>query len=91
MKRNQPDYLVKPRLTFERGETSKLVVFRMTRNDNGVFRMFSEGFHITFAMSSQYSHIVKRIIDHLPDDKKKSTKAEEEDESKYGSDQHQCA
>ena len=57
-------------------------------NDNGVFRMFSEHFHITF---SEYFHFVIRIIGHLPDDKKKSTKTEEEDKGNYGSNQHQCA
>ena len=35
--------------------------------------------------------IFSLILDHLPDDKKKSTKAEEEDKSNYGSDQHKCA
>ena len=64
-----------------------MVVFGMTRNDNSVFLMFS---HYTCNILTIISHR-NHDIDHLPDDEKKSAKAEEEDEGNYGSDQHQCA
>ena len=55
------------------------------------FRTFSHYICNVLTTISHCNHDNFTNIDHLPDDEKKSAKAEEEDEGNYGSDQHQCA